>query len=626
MNRTYIKELDIVSFGKFSNKLIKFDSDFNLIYGKNESGKSTIRDFIEGVLYGFDEGKKRIKFSYKKDKYKPKISYKYFGRILFSSKGIDYLVERNFENGEYKIFDISKNIEVHSKKESDLHFPGKFLLNLSYDAYKNLINNYQIQKINENEKNVLKEILMNSGYDTEFSSKQAIEILGKKLDEIGSNRAYTKPYYIINKRIEELEKKYNNILNIRNNYTKEIKILYDQRKTLTKQKSLLNDLKLKRDRFRSKVANENYKDEIITKNKLKVLKMKLYNYKDYENINEKYFDNLDNLINKVQIKDSSNEKFSYLIFIVFAVIIIFLAMYFKNKYILALLIFLYPIFQIVKSRKFNDIEIEISKELKYKSIKDINSYKKFKDEYYQYLSLELEKQKLEDILKVLDRQEKRKSNEDYQTEINIVEVEEKIKQIEETYFSLSDKNIKLEKKLSTIETILKDELTIKDSLNYYKNKLNEIEYEKESIKVAISLINDSKKDSKEKINIINKRINEIIVDISKGLYKEVLLDEKLNLTIIKYDGTRIGYDQLSTGFSDQLNFALKLSFRNNITKNNYIIFDDAFINYDEDRLENSLYYLLDLAPKNQVLYFTCHNREKALFDREEIFINKITLE
>ncbi|MDD2447234.1 MAG: AAA family ATPase, partial [Tissierellia bacterium] len=48
-----IKELNLIGFGKFKNKVIKLDNGINLIYGKNEDGKSTLHSFIDGMFYGF---------------------------------------------------------------------------------------------------------------------------------------------------------------------------------------------------------------------------------------------------------------------------------------------------------------------------------------------------------------------------------------------------------------------------------------------------------------------------------------------------------------------------------------------------------------------------------------------
>ncbi len=49
-----IKDLNIRSFGKFSNETInEFQSGINIIYGKNEAGKTTLYNIIQTLLYGF---------------------------------------------------------------------------------------------------------------------------------------------------------------------------------------------------------------------------------------------------------------------------------------------------------------------------------------------------------------------------------------------------------------------------------------------------------------------------------------------------------------------------------------------------------------------------------------------
>ncbi len=52
-----IRELDINSFGKLENCNIELKNGLNVIYGKNESGKSTIAHFIESMLFGFGKSK-----------------------------------------------------------------------------------------------------------------------------------------------------------------------------------------------------------------------------------------------------------------------------------------------------------------------------------------------------------------------------------------------------------------------------------------------------------------------------------------------------------------------------------------------------------------------------------------
>ena len=47
-----IKELRLKNFGKFINKEIHFSDGMNVIYGENESGKSTLYTFIRAMLFG----------------------------------------------------------------------------------------------------------------------------------------------------------------------------------------------------------------------------------------------------------------------------------------------------------------------------------------------------------------------------------------------------------------------------------------------------------------------------------------------------------------------------------------------------------------------------------------------
>lgn len=56
-----------------------------------------------------------------------------------------------------------------------------------------------------------------------------------------------------------------------------------------------------------------------------------------------------------------------------------------------------------------------------------------------------------------------------------------------------------------------------------------------------------------------------------------------------------------------------------------IILDEAFAYYDEERLENILKYLDEECKDNQIIIFTCTNREKQILDKDSINYNLISL-
>ena len=47
-----IKEIKINNYGILKNKKINFENKLNIIYGKNESGKSTLLNYIKNIFYG----------------------------------------------------------------------------------------------------------------------------------------------------------------------------------------------------------------------------------------------------------------------------------------------------------------------------------------------------------------------------------------------------------------------------------------------------------------------------------------------------------------------------------------------------------------------------------------------
>lgn len=81
--------MHIYGFGQLENVIIENLADFQVFYGENEAGKSTIMAFIHGILFGFPT-KQQTEY-----RYEPKHSSKYGGniKVFLEDKGFT-LIER----------------------------------------------------------------------------------------------------------------------------------------------------------------------------------------------------------------------------------------------------------------------------------------------------------------------------------------------------------------------------------------------------------------------------------------------------------------------------------------------------------------------------------------------------
>lgn len=83
-----IKQVHIYNFGKWHAANFSFKTQLEILYGPNEAGKTTLLNFIQGVLFGFLPRR-----SSHKD-YIPTNAKNYGGELTVTVDGHDYLVER----------------------------------------------------------------------------------------------------------------------------------------------------------------------------------------------------------------------------------------------------------------------------------------------------------------------------------------------------------------------------------------------------------------------------------------------------------------------------------------------------------------------------------------------------
>lgn len=117
---------------------------------------------------------------------------------------------------------------------------------------------------------------------------------------------------------------------------------------------------------------------------------------------------------------------------------------------------------------------------------------------------------------------------------------------------------------------------------------------------------------------LNQATSSIMGHITQGRYQDVRLDplEHYAIRVIEPNTKNvIAQKQLSSGTQDQLYFAQRIAMITHCSTEKEplpIFLDDHFIHYDQERLEQTLQYVLKLSEEHQVFLFSCQLREQMI--------------
>ena len=130
-----IKSINVTSFGKFKNYQLNFSDGFNLIYGENENGKTTLMDFIRMMFYGSKNANKAGYINPRK-RYAPWDSSAMSGSIDFEHEGKNYRLERQFRgrNSSDKITLLDLDNGTLTDISGEVA-PGESFLGLTLSAF-----------------------------------------------------------------------------------------------------------------------------------------------------------------------------------------------------------------------------------------------------------------------------------------------------------------------------------------------------------------------------------------------------------------------------------------------------------------------------------------------------------
>ena len=277
-----IKNIKVNAYGNIENKDINLEEGINIIHGANESGKSTLLNYIISIFYGISRNKDGKALS-DYEKYIPWNSNECSGRISYKlENGEKYEIFRDFNKKNPKIYN-DKLEDISDRFETDKKDGSKFFIEqmgIDKQMYLSTVVSTQEEvRLNEKNQNMLIQKIANlagTGEDNVSYKKALIKLQEKIRDEIGTNKTSQKPINIIEKEIVEINNKIVETEKYRNRKYEidaEKEQILSELKELEQQKQILQELQnsMKSEeetKNRLEIREKNRKDNIAKINEL----------------------------------------------------------------------------------------------------------------------------------------------------------------------------------------------------------------------------------------------------------------------------------------------------------------------------------------------------------------------
>ncbi len=626
----YFNKLLVKNFGKFNNREIELKKGLNLIYGENESGKTTIKEFIVGMLYGIDKSRG---LGARLDNYelrKPLDGRGYAGKAYIQYNGRNHLIERSFlrYNKKTTVMDIQSGREVKLRDKNSLHgtmfdidkntyvntlcigehgaAPGKelanklgnYLGNLSTTGSADIDKTYAIEHLKEERRK----------YDTRPVQRQLDDIS----EELSLYEGVEDDIANVRGQIADLEQEFAMEVARRKR---------EARRLIETEKNL---------KFDEDEEDEQPEEATDSPDKTEVTEVteEAADSPDKTEVAEETSDNQDNpetaeaaedeektekesvakklgkvfakkeervfldsdLWEDTKVEKPLTERLWFIILTGIFVVAVIAAMVYIlpfEKGVRQLFIVCTALFVIVT----------IVEGLYAKGVfdGDVNtpSEEEFREMIYR---LERKTESYEDVeidMSFAGEYADRKA------ELRVVEKE------------LLDKKMR------------KQELT--EEFSVLSKKRDSIEREVHAINLAINTINEVSAEIHGDLGyLINDNISDIVSKITNGKYQDVYLDENLHVMVRDNDNF-VGIEYLSAGTMEQIYLAVRLSVARLLCRDKMpLIIDDIFANYDEPRLINTLDCLKTIDTE-QIILMTSNPHIGDMLDDLDMDYNYVEL-
>ena len=167
---------------------------------------------------------------------------------------------------------------------------------------------------------------------------------------------------------------------------------------------------------------------------------------------------------------------------------------------------------------------------------------------------------------------------------------------------------------SNIEPQLDKLANIEEEIELQKEKKQQLEKLNMSFELAKTILTKCYENMKETVTPkFTQNLSQNIADITNNKYKNVNFNEQSGLVVETEKGDYVSASHLSVGTIEQLYLSLRLSMIKDLSSETLpIILDEAFAYFDDERLTNFLETISKKYKENQILIFTCTDREQQI--------------
>ena len=608
-----ILNLHINGFGKLQNRDFSFDSGLNVVYGQNEAGKSTLHTFIRGMLFGIEKQRGRASKNDLYSKYEPwEGSGTYEGYMRVESQGEIFRIERRFVKKDQQLRIINETLG--REEEPSAALLDRLRCGLSETAYNNTVSIGQLKCATDSgmvaelrnyiaNLNTSGSLSLNITRASAYLKSQRRDLESQLLPQAALS--YTSILGEIRKLEQEISAP---------EYENQLSACRDKKTALKQQ---LEEKQKERENLIQKAARGR---QLLAGSQFDGRSSIL---SCQENVRQLY----QNYESSQSLCKKAPGRGRILLLILAALLCMGCAGYFaaQPQRLQGFFLTLPVVLGVLGAGGFIFLALAVLLALtgnRYKRSMTAE-YVQLRELFQKYLgdtavtpeAMAAFEKRTQELLRLCDAID--------QSEQTLAALSQETASLQKEEEACSEEIEKQQKIQWELEKKLEHLASCKTQAEALKRSLSEnarIQEEIDAIDLAQETMTNLSTSIRDSFGLyLNKTASELISSITGGAYGSMSIDQNLNV-FMNTPSRLVPLDQVSTGTMDQIHLAVRLAAAKLMqTGPDFmpLIFDDSFTLYDDERLKTALKWLAS-AYENQIIIFTCHQREAQLLTANQV--------